>query len=102
MMLFDERNCPEPLWQSGMAPGGGTSTTNMCCPQPVCPPAPVMEPPMERCVQRNICHDVKHICPINTRVINNHIYRHTYVPHYTCSEQNVVNNVSCGSCCDFL
>lgn len=42
-----------------------------------------------------------HICPINTKIINNHIFRHTYQPHYTCSEENVVTNQQCGSCCQF-
>ena len=62
---------------------------------------PIMEPGRERCVQRNIFHEVRHICPINTRIINNHIYRHTYQPRYTCSEENVVTNQQCGSCCNF-
>ena len=62
---------------------------------------PVMEPGRERVVQRNIVHEVKHVCPINTRIINNHIYRHTYQPRYTCCEENVVTNQQCGSCCQF-
>ncbi len=62
---------------------------------------PIIEAGRERCIQRNIVHEVKHICPINTRIINNHIFRHTYQPHYTCSEENVVTNQQCGSCCQF-
>ena len=62
---------------------------------------PVVEPGWERVVQRNIVHEVKHICPMNTRIINNHIFRHTYQPRYTCCEENVVTNQQCGSCCDF-
>ena len=62
---------------------------------------PIIEAGRERVVQRNILHEVKHVCPINTRIINNHIYRHTYQPHYTCCEENVVTNQQCGSCCDF-
>ena len=62
---------------------------------------PIMEPGRERVVQRNIVHEVKHVCPINTRIINNHIYRHTYQPRYTCCEENVVTNQQCGSCCQF-
>ena len=62
---------------------------------------PVVEPGRERVVQRNIVHEVKHVCPINTRIINNHIFRHTYQPRYTCCEENVVTNQQCGSCCDF-
>ena len=62
---------------------------------------PIIEPGRERVVQRNIVHEVRHICPINTRIINNHIFKHTYQPHYTCCEENVCTNVQCGSCCNF-
>ena len=62
---------------------------------------PIIEPGRERVVQRNIVHEVKHVCPINTRIINNHIFKHTYQPRYTCCEENVCTNVQCGSCCNF-
>jgi hypothetical protein len=62
---------------------------------------PIIEAPVERCVKRDICHEVQHICPVNTRIINNHIFRHTYAPHYTCCEENVVTNLDQGSCCNF-
>ena len=59
--------------------------------------APIYECPQERCVHRQIIHEVPHIQPINTRVINHHIYRHTYTPCYTCTEENEVCNVNvCG------
>ena len=48
----------------------------------------VYECPVERCAQRNIYHNVKHIVPINTHIINNHIYRHSYDSCYSCSECN--------------
>lgn len=63
--------------------------------------SPVVEPGRERVVYRNIYHTVPHVCPINTRVVNNHIYRHTYQPRYSCCEENVVTNEQCGSCCQF-
>ena len=63
--------------------------------------SPVVEPGRERVVNRTFVHEVPHICPINTRIINNHIYRHTYQPRYTCCEENVVTNEQCGSCCNF-
>lgn len=63
--------------------------------------SPVVEPGRERVVYRNIYHTVPHVCPINTRVVNNHVYRHTYSPRYTCCEENVVTNEQCGSCCQF-
>ena len=62
---------------------------------------PIIEPGRERVIQRNIVHEVKHVCPMNTKIINNHIFKHTYQPHYTCCEENTVTNVQCGSCCNF-
>ena len=62
---------------------------------------PIIEPGRERVINRTFIHNVPHVCPINTRIINNHIYRHTYQPHYTCCEQNVVCQEQCGSCCNF-
>lgn len=63
--------------------------------------SPVIEPGRERVVNRTFVHEVPHVCPINTRIINNHIYRHTYQPRYTCCEENVVTQQQCGSCCCF-
>ena len=62
---------------------------------------PIIEPGRERVIQRNIVHEVKHICPMNTKIINNHIFKHTYEPRYTCCEENTCTNVQCGSCCNF-
>ena len=59
------------------------------------------EMPRERCIQRTFVHEVPHVCPIHTRVINHHVYKHTYRPVYTCNEENVISNVQCGSCNDF-
>ena len=56
--------------------------------------SPIVECPQERCVHRQIIHEVPHIQPINTRIINHHIYRHTYSPSYTCTEENEVCNVN--------
>ncbi len=55
----------------------------------------------EKVVHRTFVHEVPHTCPIHTRIINHHVYRHTYKPVYTCSEENVCSNVQCGSCCQF-
>lgn len=63
--------------------------------------SPIVEPGRERIVNRTFVHEVPHVCPINTRIINNHIYRHTYQPRYTCCEENVVTQQQCGSCCCF-
>lgn len=61
----------------------------------------MMETPQERVVHRTFLHEVPHVCPINTKIVNHHIYRHTYQPRYTCCEENVVQNEQCGSCCQF-
>ena len=55
----------------------------------------------ERVINRTFVHEVPHTCPIHTRIINHHVYKHTYRPVYTCSEENVCSNVQCGSCCQF-
>ena len=60
--------------------------------------SPIIEPMQERQVNRTIIHQVPHVCPIRTRIINHHIYKHTYVPEYTCSEENVCTNVD-DNCC---
>lgn len=63
----------------------------------VCPP--VYECPRETVCHRYICHEVPHIMPCNTRIINHHVYRHTYTPTYSCCEENEVQNVYERRCC---
>lgn len=63
--------------------------------------SPIVEPMRERCIHREICHEVPHVCPMRTRIINHHIFKHTYRPDYSCQEENVVSNVQCGSCNQF-
>lgn len=74
---------------------------NMCCPTistNCCPMDSVYEKPIENCVQKDYIHEVMHIVPIHTNVINNHIYKHSYMPEYTCSEDNIVTNINdCGN-----
>ena len=62
---------------------------------------PIMEPMQEKCVHRTIMHEINHVCPIRTKIINHHVYRHTYRPEYSCCEENVVSNIDNGSCCNF-
>ena len=62
----------------------------------------VIEPTITKCVQKDFYHEVPHICPIHTHVINRHIYNHTYTPQYTCSEENQVVNNDCGKCSGFM
>lgn len=57
------------------------------------PVMPVYECPEEKVCHRYICYDVPHIKPCNTKIINHHVYRHTFTPCYTCCEENVVENV---------
>lgn len=63
--------------------------------------SPIIEPVQERQINRTFVHQVPHICPIHTRIINHHIYKHTYCPEYSCCEENVVCNIDQGSCCKF-
>lgn len=79
---------------SGCAASGCESIPGMVTP-------PVYECPQERVIHREIIHNVPHVCPINTRIINHHIYRHTYSPCYTCCEENEVCNVNDGCCGNF-
>jgi len=62
---------------------------------------PVSEAVQQRTICRTIVHEVPHVCPIHTRIINHHVFKHTYRPEYSCSEENTVSNVQCGSCCQF-
>ena len=64
-------------------------------------PSPIVEPMQEKCVHRTIVHQVPHICPLRTKIINHHVYKHTYRPEYSCCEENVVSNIDNGSCCNF-
>ena len=61
-----------------------------------CPP--VYECPQERCCHREIHHEVKHIVPVNTRIINHHIIHHNYVPMFTCCEEDTCCNVYDNKC----
>lgn len=63
--------------------------------------SPIVEPMRERIVNRTIEHIVPHVCPIRTKIVNHHVFRHTYTPDYSCCEENVCTNIDCGSCCNF-
>ena len=78
---------------------------NSCCNMDPCMNSqtmmcqPIQECPQERVCHRYICYEVPHIMPCNTRIINHHIYKHTYTPCYTCCEENVVTNEYGQKCC---
>ena len=76
------------MMDPGMTMNGGTQ-------------APIIEPMQQRIVNRTIMHEVPHICPMQTKIINHHVYRHTYQPSYSCCEENVCSEIQCGSCCNF-
>lgn len=62
---------------------------------------PIIEPMQEQVINRTIVHEVPHICPKQTRIINHHVFKHTYQPAYSCCEENVCSEIQCGSCCNF-
>ena len=68
----------------------GMNTTN----------APIVEPVQERVINRTIVHNVPHICPVRTRIVNHHVFKHTYQPEFSCQEENVCSEIQCGSCCN--
>ncbi len=76
-----------------------TGIMDMGMPSYGCGMMPVYECPQERVCHRYICYDVPHIMPCNTRIINHHVYRHTYRPEYTYCEENVCENVYDRGCC---
>ena len=72
-----------------------------CCMRNVQMCEQIVEPPINKCIEKEFYHEVPHVCPIHTHVINRHIYKHTYTPQYSCSEENQVINNDCGSCSQF-
>lgn len=81
-----------------------TKQTNMEYTMPenqgmMCPP--IYECPSERVCQRVIMHEVPHVIPINTKIINHHVYRHTYTPCYTYSECDTCENIYDPCCKNF-
>ena len=61
----------------------------------------ITEPVITNCIEKEFVHEVPHVCPIHTHVINRHIYNHTYTPQYTCSEEDQIINNDNGNCCQF-
>ena len=63
---------------------------------------PIIEPTINSCIEKDYYHEVPHVCPIHTHVVNRHIYNHTYTPKYSCSEENQIINNDCGKCSGFM
>lgn len=62
----------------------------------------VVEPTITKCVEQEFYHEVPHVCPIHTHTVNKHIYKHTYTPQFSCSEECQVVNMDCGKCSGFV
>lgn len=75
---------------------GNNMNNTSCNMGNTCPP--IMECPQERVCHRQMCYEVPHIIPVNTRIINHHVYRHTYQPMYTCTMEDEVSNVYDNNC----
>lgn len=72
-----------------------------CCPNPcmstMCPP--IYECPQEKVCHRTINYEVPHMIPCHTRMINHHVYHHSYTPCYSYSEEDEYTNVYGNRCC---
>ena len=62
----------------------------------------VIEPTITKCVEQEFYHEVPHVCPIHTHTVNKHIYKHTYTPQFSCSEECQVVNMDCGKCSGYM
>ena len=70
-----------------------------CCPGQTMMCPPIMECPQVKCCHRVINYEVPHIIPCHTKVINHHIYRHTYQPCYSYSEEDEASEIYDQKCC---
>lgn len=70
-----------------------------CCPSQTMMCPPVMECPQVRCCHRVINYEVPHIIPCHTKTINHHVYRHTYQPCYSYSEEDESSEIYEPRCC---
>lgn len=61
--------------------------------------APIYECPQERVCHTHTMINVPHIVPVNTRIINHQVYRHTYTPCYTSCYETEVSNIYDNNCC---
>jgi len=86
------------IFKNAMQMGATAPATAGGMMTPGCAMPPIVHPGKERVVCRTICHNVQHICPVRTRIINNHVFKHTYRPEYSCCEENQVSHINEGSC----
>lgn len=78
---------------------GNYNDTQANYPNCACPP--VYECPQERVCERYIVYEVPHVMPIHTKIVNHHIYKHSYTPCYTMSECDTCENVYDPCCKNF-
>lgn len=100
-MLFNKKCCaPMPTYNccNNMMP----QMQQNCCGMDPIREQCIVEPTINKCVEKEFYHEVPHVCPIHTHVINRHIYNHSYTPEYSCSEENQVCNIDNGPCCKFV
>ncbi len=57
---------------------------------------PVMERPIVKCEHRRIVHEVPHIQPVTTKIINHHEYKHTCHPRFNTICENKICHTGCG------
>lgn len=107
-MLFN-KNCCGPMPQFDRCCDGGMMAPQPmpqmgrgCCDMNQTREQCIVEPTINKCIEKEFYHEVPHVCPIHTHVINRHIYNHSYTPQYTCSEENQVCNIDNGPCCKFV
>ncbi|MDD3453687.1 MAG: CotD family spore coat protein [Bacilli bacterium] len=98
--MFCNRNCCDPMRQN-MYGYGMPMGQPMMNAQPMME-GQVVEPTITKCVEQEFYHEVPHVCPIHTHTVNKHIYKHTYTPQYSCSEECQVANLDCGKCSNFI
>ena len=83
---------------SNMA-GIGSMMGMGCCPGQTIMCPPIMECPQVRCCHRVVNYEVPHIIPCHTTMVNHHIYKHTYQPCYSYSEEDETSEVYGPNCC---
>lgn len=97
--------CCEPRMNMGCEPRPNMCCEprqNMCCEQKVCcDPKVLYDPCVTNCVEKEFYHEIQHVIPVHTHVINKHIYNHTYAPEFSCSEECQVINNECNRCNNF-
>ena len=62
-----------------------------------------MMPPIYECPQERVCtrvfnYEVPHIIPVNTKIVNQHVYHHTYEPMFTYTTEDEISNVYDNKC----